>query len=390
MDWIRTYIKHTKKHEAPELFHLWCAVAAIAAALERKVWTRLMLEKLYPNMYIILVAPPGRCRKNSAISVASKLVGELSGVSLCSEKITPEALIRSLGHSESSYHIGTRLYTHSSLTSVAKELDTFFSCNPEGMLELLTDIFDSQSHDHWTYETKVSGTDEIRGVWFNLLAGTTPSFFAKPVMRAGIGGGFTSRCVFVYQDKRRGRSLDCDDRLDGELADGLAKIHEMQGEFKKTEEADKFYREWYLPLPDDIPTIEALMPYYERKHAHVLKLATIIAASHGCISIQPVDIQEALSMLKMTELLMPMVYRGVGGTGRDFTAFDIERVLAQIENSRQPLSKEEIINTNYIHVPRLDRIKMILDTLEQGGMINRTITPEGQQFYTATRKEETK
>lgn len=388
MDWIRTYIQHTKKHEAPELFHLWCAVAAIAAALERKVWTRLMLEKLYPNMYIILVAPPGRCRKNSAISVASKLVGQLKGVSLCSEKITPEALIHSLSRSESSYHIDTRLYTHSSLTSVAKELDTFFSCNPEGMLELLTDIFDSQSHDHWTYETKTSGTDEIRGVWFNLLAGTTPSFFAKPIIRAGIGGGFTSRCIFVYQDKRRGRSLECDNSLESELADGLAKIHKMQGEFRKTTEAKKFFDDWYLPLPDEIPTIEALMPYYERKHAHVLKLAMIIAASHGCASIQTIDIEEALRMLEMTEIYMPMVYRGVGGTGRDFTAFDIERVLVQIENSRQPLSRQEIINTNYVYVPRLDRIKMILDTLEQGGMINRDITPEGQQFYTASKRGE--
>ena len=47
-------------HEfAPELFRRWCAIAMVAGALERRVWTLNSGKKTFPNLYTLLVAPPG-------------------------------------------------------------------------------------------------------------------------------------------------------------------------------------------------------------------------------------------------------------------------------------------------------------------------------------------
>lgn len=380
MSWLELYNEFTKKHEAPSIFHLWCAIAAVAAVLERKVWVKLMSEKIYPNMYIILVAPPGRCRKSSAINKAAKLVKKIESVYQCADKTTPEALIKKLAQSQSHYSLGNDTIYHNSISVFSKELGTFFETNPVGMLNLLTDLFDSQLHDDWKYETKGCGVDEIDGVWLNILAGTTPSFFATPVVQSGVGGGFTSRCVFVYASERRCRSLYCSDELTDRLVENLKLIHVVKGEFGLSNRGKDHFGGWYLSLPDEVYTIDALVPYYERKHVHVLKLALIIAASNmrGDLTIHKEDIDASLNVLGGVEKQMPMVFRG---TGREYTATDIERIQAQIANSGGPVSTSEIIARNYQHV-KLERIKIIMDTLVQMGAVNRNHATEGVVTYT--------
>lgn len=43
----------------PEIFRQWGGISCVAGASERKVWIRSMKMDLYPNLYTILVAPPG-------------------------------------------------------------------------------------------------------------------------------------------------------------------------------------------------------------------------------------------------------------------------------------------------------------------------------------------
>lgn len=359
--WLRTYAEYTKDSEAPSIFHLWSGISVVAAALERKVWVRLMYENIYPNMYIILVAPPGRCRKSSAISIGTRILGKVEGVCLSSERITPEALIQDMESAESCFYMKNRVFSHCSLTTVSKELGTFMSVNPEGMLKLLTDLFDSQVHDLWTYATKGSGVNRITGVWFNLLAATVPTFFSSRQIQESIGLGFTSRCVFVFADTPRRRSLHCDDSLGRELLRKLETIHELKGEFKFDEEANEFYEDWYLNLPQEPITIEALAPYYERKHVHALKLSVILSAAEGGnnMKITKQNVMSALTMLEAAEKAMPRVF---GGTGRSALVQDHERIAFQIERSKEPMTEAQILRANYMHV-NMDEVKMILETL---------------------------
>ena len=58
-DWISDFMEYTQGSPTPEIFRLWSAITAVSGALERRVWIETAQSKLYPNLFTLLVAPPG-------------------------------------------------------------------------------------------------------------------------------------------------------------------------------------------------------------------------------------------------------------------------------------------------------------------------------------------
>ena len=52
-NWIRAYLEYTKYLEAPDSFHFWAGVSAIAGALRGKVFFDMGYFKWKPNFFII-------------------------------------------------------------------------------------------------------------------------------------------------------------------------------------------------------------------------------------------------------------------------------------------------------------------------------------------------
>ena len=50
--------------------------------------------------------------------------------------------------------------------------------------------------------SKHAGNDDVVNPWINIIACTTPAWIAGNFPEYMIGGGFTSRCVFVYADAK--------------------------------------------------------------------------------------------------------------------------------------------------------------------------------------------
>ena len=386
MNWLQLYQKYTEAHEAPSLFHLWTGVATIMAVLERKVHCPVMFDDIYPNLYIILVAPPGRCRKGSSMMIGARLLEDArdEGLSIhvCPEMITREALIRQIAECQTTYEENGNLINHCSLTAISTELDTIMSSNPGDMLKLLIELFDAQLHDIFVYKTKGSGTDTVRGLWFSLFGATVPSFFKTPDLQKSIGQGFTSRCIFVYACEKRFQSKLCIDDIGERLATskrlqdikrrlvkGLVKINSMTGEFDWTDNASEFFNKWYDNLPKELKkegTIEHLQPYYERKHVHAIKLAMILSASEDYrdMVIHTRHIRSALRMLEDAETYMPRVF---SGTGRSTNVEDVERLLNQFERNRS-MTMQQIYRLNYRDIS-LDQMKAAVQGLIEMGVI---------------------
>jgi len=161
-DFISSYMEYTAKSESPESYHRWCAMSIIASAVRRQVWIDMGFFRVYPNMYIVLVGPPGRCRKSVAINTATNLIQGLSDIRVSADAITREALIRAIKLSETQTEIGNKIYMHSSITIISKELSVFLGTNNSDLLSLLTDLYDNP--DMWEYRTKNSGIDTITNV----------------------------------------------------------------------------------------------------------------------------------------------------------------------------------------------------------------------------------
>ena len=199
-DWLSGYIEYTSGSEPPLSYHTWVGISIIAGALQRRCKLQWGFECIYPNMYVILVGPSGRARKGVALGLGKDILAS-TGIAMSSEAITKEALIRAMRGSITNFQGADGIIKfHCSITAFSEELSVFLGQNDIKFLANLTDWYDSK--DKWTYETKGSGTDELQGVCFNLLGATAPDWLQSMLPQEAVGGGFTSRVIFIVEDKK--------------------------------------------------------------------------------------------------------------------------------------------------------------------------------------------
>ena len=316
-DWIDSYLDFVDNSEPPQMFKLWCAISLIASALERKCFLSWGTLTFYPNMYVVLVAPSGKARKGTAMSPALTMLEEIN-VKLAAEAITREALIQTLAESaDSTPNDDGTLDNHCSLTVWSPELTVFLGHQNFQLMSDLTDWYDCRSS--WTYRTKNQGTDIIKGVWVNLLGATTPDLIRSALPMDAIGGGLTSRMIFVYEP-RRGKIVPTpflcneDKALRVQLMNDLADIRMMKGMFKVTKEFVELWIDWYSAQEDNPPFKDNRFDgYIERRPNHVMKLAMVCSASRSeSMVISDKDLTRAINILTETEKKMPFTFSGMG------------------------------------------------------------------------------
>ena len=173
-DWLSAYLKYAHNSEPPQSYHIWCSLAILAGAVQRKVYLRWGRQTIYPNLYIVLVGPSGKGKKGTALDHARPLMYTGCGGKIVEGAITREKLIRRMSHMLDTFTCMTsgRILPHVSCTFVSSELTVFLGQNNIKLLADLCDWYDSP--DRWTYDTKDKGTDKLDNLYFNMLAATAP------------------------------------------------------------------------------------------------------------------------------------------------------------------------------------------------------------------------
>lgn len=315
-DWISTYVKSVKNTEPPKTYHTWSAIAAIASVLQRKCQLNWGTLTFYPNMYIVLVGPPA-ARKGTAMNLVKPLIDDLQ-IKMAAEAITREALIRELQNStDVVFSGGTKMFYHSSLTIWSQELTVFLGYQNHQLMSDLTDWYDCRNQ--WTYRTKNMGTDEIIGVYVNLFGATTPDLIRSTMSLDAIGGGLTSRMIFIYENNKGNvcpyPAFTAEEKeMRERLKVDLAQIHMMNGIFRTTEKFLEEWTKWYVQQEAKPPFKDPRFAgYLERRANHVMKMAMICSASRSNeMVVNEFDLKRAVELIKEAERNMPRTFSGVG------------------------------------------------------------------------------
>ena len=310
-DWLTSYADFTEEQESPSLFHFWVGVSVIASTLERKCWINRGYYTLYPNLYIILVGASARVRKSTAIGIGSGMLMETFGEELpmVSQKITLEALTSLMSDRYKEKGV-------SSTIIVSDEFGVFLGQGPDAakLMGLLTKLYDCPSI--FDYHTIARGKELGHKACCNMLAGTTPQWLKDSMPPHAVGGGFTSRIIFVYQDKpeklvpfpEMTKEMEV---LRNKLIHDLKVIGKMEGRFEMTEGAKEWYREWYTSVfkPETTP-YASLDGYFGRKHDTLLKVAMCLSASKSAsMKIEEIEMMMALKALNKNEHYLPATLR---------------------------------------------------------------------------------
>lgn len=352
-NWLSAYIDYTDNTEPPYLYRLWSGISVLAAAMQRKNWLH-WDRTLYPNFYIVLVGRSG-LRKGTAMYPAQDLLRNIE-VHLASEAVTREALIQEL---KKTTQADTNPLTglpmkFSSLTIFSKEFTVFLGYNNNQLIMDLTDWYDCD--DRWQYRTKTQGTDDIQGVWVNIFGATTPTQLQTSLPIDAIGGGLSSRMIFVYEEEKGKRVIfpdginwvepdeeDVIESLDKQkrenLLDDLMVLKQDRGEFRFDKSFKAAWEEWYNESEDD-DRFEGtfLEPYHTRRGTHVLKLCMIMNANrNGQKIITADDLKMSNDILVETEHKMPYTFTGVG---RSEDSFVLGKIISILTSKKEMMYSE--------------------------------------------------
>lgn len=199
---IKHYMEYMDGQETPYSFDFWSAVWIVSSTLRRRVYINRPGSPVWPNMYVLLVAPPAVARKGVAIGKATELMqwclhSTQSVSALYSGSLTPSMLTTEMA-------VLSEQHGCASILLAIPELSRSFARNAaKSTIAFLTDLFDTKELE--TGGTKRDGTYTIKKASINLLAASTPDWLGGFGDRDAVAGGFASRCIYVSEQSPKRR-----------------------------------------------------------------------------------------------------------------------------------------------------------------------------------------
>ena len=376
-NWLSALQEYVEDTEAPRDFWLWGGIFTLCSALQRRVWLPYGLDPVYPNLYVLLVAPPGKCRKAGPPSLAKRMLTKanmpVSIDSFSKRDFTKE--LAELAKTEH-YTYDGKMKPQTPIALISKEMSSLLAVDPKGMIEVLTDLFDS--HDEWEYGTSGQGHDKLYGVCVSCFIATTPSWLANNLPEEAIGGGFTSRFAIVTgYDKYKRVPIPKmpNEVLFDRLLSDLSMIGLLTGEFKWTPESRSYFEGWYNSLDKmvDKTKDERLHGFIERMHVIAIKVAMAMhVAKSNSLILELEDMESATDLL---ETVLETASDALGGHGRSITSVDVELVMKQIR-FKKIISFKDLLRRNYRNTNK-GELETILETITGMGAAIERIAPDG-------------
>lgn len=329
-NWLKAYMEYTRDSESPSTFHFWTGVSVIAGALRRRVWIDMKKFDWTPNFYIILVGPPGVAAKSTSLGMGMRLLAKVPGIKWGPESLTWQKLTKSLAdaveHLEFINAAGQKERIAMSCNTIeVSELGTLLKTDDDSLISFLIRMWEGQK-GKFRHDTISGGLVEIDNPWLNIIAATTPSWLRENFSESMIGGGLTSRVLFVYGDKKRSIIAYPDEvipaaeylLLERNLVEDLAQIAKLSGPYRLSAFARQWGHAWYADHNN--PALRAhhlasgrFNGYISRKQTHLHKFAIILAASkRDTLVIEEDDLREAEQILTQIEHDMIKVFDSIG------------------------------------------------------------------------------
>lgn len=384
-DWLTTYVDFTQTTEPPTQYHLWSGICAIASCLQRKCWTNWGFSNVYPNLYVVLVGPPGG-RKGTAMIIAKSFIQDLD-IPLGSDSLgSVQALYKEIMESTQNYTTTNgSMHEHRSLSVWSEEFQVFLNDNVPGLIPSITDLFDSPKK--WGYSTVGRGVEKLNNCWLTLFGAITPSLLQNRLSQDAVGGGLLSRILFVVGYGRKQKvsfpflSVE-QEAVKLKLLQDLEQIKNLAGQFQMTEKYLETYDKWYMsPSADAGVDSEKFVGYNGRRALHLKKLTMIVSASsNNDMIITSKHHAIALAILEYTEYEMPNAFYGLGRGMHSDILSDLRRFLQERGATQGHITWVEILQ-RFISDALPNELETYVGMCESIGLVKRVRSPAGNRVY---------
>lgn len=381
-DFIQGFMEATKGIPSPAIFREWTAITTVSGALERKTWTEGSARPIYPNLFTLLVGPPGSGKTN-AIWKGRELWRGLKPFFVSPDNLTKASLVDAIAKSLRTViaEDGGSMQAFCALNIACSEFGVFFTAHDTEFLSVLNEIYEGPPS--YSEERRTSTNVDIIKPHITMMAGTQPDFLGSFMPEEAWGMGFASRLIMVYADSAPKARIFRNEGNNSSVAHLLApliKIYSLKGEFLWTEEAIDVIYNWqdggFLPRPEH----NKLRHYNERRMVHTVKLSMVAAASRAAsLTVTAEDVERAKSWLLAAEVKMPDIFYSMAQKSDsqliDDMHFYIYQLWAANPREKRPDVDEEVLYKFLSEKVPSERVQRIIDQAEKMGVIRQGYLP---------------
>jgi len=313
LSWIDEFVEATSYLNSPKIYRKWAALYAVSSALQRKVHLVSQGKELFPNLFVMLVGPPG-LGKSMAMEPVKDLLSSLPNVVLSPARLSPEKFIQLVSRSNKILpQADDPYFSQSAYAVLVSEIVSFIRPQDDQIVTTLIDFFDCAKL--WRYATLSRDEDRIENLYLTLLGGITPKTLAENFGAKAIGAGFTARVNFIYSDEYTPPDIFGTPHIAdmSSFQSDLSSIHKMFGTFKFSQEAAQRMQALVMAGIPPIPTDPKLEETLTRRWVHVVKLAMIYsAAESNSLRIEQRHLTSALDTFLEYEACVPQAFDYMG------------------------------------------------------------------------------
>lgn len=373
---VQDWMEYTSSFPTTQRFNLWCCLAAIGGAIQRRSWVVTAGRPLFPNTFILLISPPG-IGKSDAIRTVRDIWRQFVNLPVAPQSMTGKGIVDQLAsdNTQQTLTLDGEKYTFSSLLIPAAELGTLIQEYDLTQISIMNELYDC--NENYAERTRGGGFLEIERPHISMIMGTQPKYLSYVFPEAAFGMGLTSRIIMIYDDAATELDLfgteGPSQELFKKLVDHFRPIASMKGPFSVSDEAKKFiqqqHHEGIPPKPDSVK----LAHYNTRRTSHMLKLSMIFgAARHRKPAIEVEDVQNAITVMLEAETRMEDVFADMSKTSEGDLITETYNHLIKLynNNSRNPVKEQNLHSFLQQRVPAW-KIDYILSTLVKSGAMKR-------------------
>ncbi|MFH1624119.1 MAG: DUF3987 domain-containing protein [Pseudomonadota bacterium] len=389
---VTDFVLCTRGTETPSIFAAWGALFTISTALKRAAWMDwLEFSTIYPNLYVVLVAPPRLCSKGTPIRLAKavlrgfhtllddevtryirqvKMLTGRATVERVFEEMKPEEKL--LGRTSAGKILVGKRFSH--LALLLEELSVLLGRQSYniGAIDRFVDWYDcgEESDD----ATIVRGVGKLEKIYLTILGGATPDSLGASLPEAAFGGGFISRLTIVHQDIPTKHNPFAKDVVKGavsELQERLAWIvRHCYGTFTIAPDAKEIYSNWYMNHRQRLIEEKRDQHLYARLDNQLLRVAMLIRAQRyeQGMEISLEDMRESIQFLEATYALADRALLEVGARNDRFGVAFV-KVRDYLSTKRKIERKDLLRRFSYAKIDA-ETITRIVDHLVQAGEIS--------------------
>lgn len=357
VSWVDRFIAYADARcpMTPKEFHEAIGLWLISTGISRRLVACMPHDNVYPNLWMMLIAPSTLYAKSTAFNIADNMAREAFPHLMFPNSSTPEAMIQTLSGSNLKGDARNQAGQKGLLIDEASGLLAHAGRDyMAGTVELFMKLFDCPS----TYErvTKGDGLVRVNGAYITFLAASTPAMLA-PHMKSPLmwSNGWWPRFGIVPSPEgwlpyRKARAVD--PGIVDSLISDLVTLHQrlpmpvypsipepLAVDFAEgvTQAYDAFVKHWrYDLLIQNAGMPDSLYAAYGRVPSQALKVAMCLAAMDWSADL-PVPVVE----MRHWQRAVTIAESWLAGSTRSLEMAHKQRLDGNIESVRNELLRSD-------------------------------------------------